>query len=156
MKNENNEWINKLHLFKITSTNFPECGLPNTSTRIVGGQNTLSQQYPWMAMLMYSGRFYCGGSLINSKYVLTAAHCVKGFSSSKISVNLLAHNLDGSTPGMFNQQIIQAITHPFYSQSSFDNDIALLRMQTNVQFHGILRPVCLPFSTVDYSGEMVN
>ncbi|GLH05764.1 Trypsin-7 [Gryllus bimaculatus] len=52
--------------------------MPNKKNRIVGGQETQVNQYPWMAKLFYRGRFYCAGSLINSKYVLTAAHCLHG------------------------------------------------------------------------------
>lgn len=52
------------------------CGAVNKKTRIVGGQVTYVHQYPWMALLMYKKRFYCGATLINNLYVLTAAHCV--------------------------------------------------------------------------------
>lgn len=55
---------------------FIECGLTNVQRRIVGGVETQVNQYPWMVLLMYRGRFYCGGSVISSFYVVTAAHCV--------------------------------------------------------------------------------
>lgn len=45
------------------------CGKINNN-RIVGGTETGINQYPWMAMLLYSNRFYCGASLINDRYVL--------------------------------------------------------------------------------------
>lgn len=57
---------------------FIACGERNDATRIVGGQAAGNNEFPWMARLSYFNRFYCGGMLINDRYVLTAAHCVKG------------------------------------------------------------------------------
>lgn len=56
----------------------PECGERNEVSRIVGGDEAGTNEFPWMARLSYFKRFYCGGMLINDRYVLTAAHCVKG------------------------------------------------------------------------------
>lgn len=61
---------------------FIECGLTNVQRRIVGGVETQVNQYPWMVLLMYRGRFYCGGSVISSFYVVTAAHCVDRWSQN--------------------------------------------------------------------------
>lgn len=73
------------------------CGIANKQKRIVGGQETEVNQYPWMALLTYSNRFYCGASLISDRYVMTAAHCVSGFNKDRIGVTLLEH--DRSKPG---------------------------------------------------------
>lgn len=54
------------------------CGALGKKNRIVGGTPTYVHQYPWMAMLTYKGKFYCGATVINHKYVMTAAHCVHG------------------------------------------------------------------------------
>ncbi|RWR99511.1 trypsin-1-like protein, partial [Dinothrombium tinctorium] len=55
------------------------CGVENQSTRIIGGSHVGQDRYPWMTFLLIKGpRGYslCGGSIINDRYVLTAAHCV--------------------------------------------------------------------------------
>lgn len=54
------------------------CGDRNDASRIVGGKPANANEFPWMVRLSYFNRFYCGGMLINDRYVLTAAHCVKG------------------------------------------------------------------------------
>ena len=44
--------------------------------RIVGGKASEKDAFPWFAGIMYKFSMHCGGSLINSLYVLTAAHCI--------------------------------------------------------------------------------
>jgi secreted trypsin-like serine protease len=58
------------------------CGI-DTTKKIYGGQKTDLDEFPWMALIEYEKAkgvrgFECGGVLISKKYVLTAAHCIKG------------------------------------------------------------------------------
>ena len=56
-----------------------ECGLRLTDERVVGGEVARLGEFPYVALLGYligNEIFYlCGGSILNSKYILTAAHC---------------------------------------------------------------------------------
>jgi len=56
------------------------CGQVNRANRIVGGVETEVNEYPWMVSLVDGSGYYhfCGGSIISSQWVVTAAHCAVG------------------------------------------------------------------------------
>ncbi|XP_049286361.1 venom protease-like [Anopheles funestus] len=119
------------------------CGERNDASRIVGGQATGVNEFPWMARLSYFNRFYCGGMLINDRYVLTAAHCVKGFMWFMIKVTFGEHNRCDDSVRPETRFVLRAIAQKF-SFLNFDNDIALLRLNDRVPITDFIRPICLP------------
>ncbi|KAL0962755.1 hypothetical protein UPYG_G00344930 [Umbra pygmaea] len=131
---------------------FSECGMPPLNTKIVGGQDAASGSWPWQVSLQSAGFHFCGGSLINNQWVLTAAHC---FSSThaNLKVVLGLQNLQGSNPNSVSQTVSQIIVNPNYNSDTQDNDLCLLKLSSPVTFTNFIRPVCLaaPGSTF-YAG----
>ncbi|XP_014253065.1 trypsin-7-like [Cimex lectularius] len=129
------------------------CGERNDASRIVGGEATLSNEFPWMVRLSYFNRFYCGGMLINDRYVLTAAHCVRGFIWFMIKVTLGEHDRCDKTKKPETRFVIRAFSGDF-TFLNFDNDIAILRLNDRVPVNTeVIRPICLPSTTEEtYEG----
>ncbi|XP_076171823.1 trypsin-1 [Ptiloglossa arizonensis] len=132
-----------------------KCGLTNTEKRIVGGTETQVNQYPWMALMMFRGRFYCGGSVVNSRYVLTAAHCVDRFDPNLMSIRILEHDRNSTTETEAKVfKVDKVIKHNGYSTFNYNNDIALVRLKEPIRFEGKMRPVCLPERAKTFAGLM--
>uniref|UniRef100_A0A3B3BZE7 Peptidase S1 domain-containing protein n=1 Tax=Oryzias melastigma TaxID=30732 RepID=A0A3B3BZE7_ORYME len=128
------------------------CGQANLNTRIVGGQNAPPGFWPWQVSLQTSAHF-CGGSLINNQWVLTAAHCFPSRSASGVNVLLGLQSLQGSNPNMVSRTITTLVVHPSYNSVTSDNDIALLQLSSPVTLTPYITPVCLASTSSNfYSG----
>ncbi|XP_044187046.1 uncharacterized protein LOC122966781 [Thunnus albacares] len=122
------------------------CGRPALNTRIVGGQVAPNGSWPWQVSLQSSGFHFCGGSLINKEWVLTAAHCFPSTSTAGLAVVLGLQSQEGSNPNAVSRTVSQIINHPSYNPSTFDNDISLLKLSSLVTFNDFIVPVCLAAS----------
>ncbi|XP_032443162.1 transmembrane protease serine 9-like [Xiphophorus hellerii] len=128
-----------------------DCGKPALNTRIVGGAVAPEGSWPWQVSLQISSHF-CGGSLINSEWVLTAAHCIiSNIGSAKLVLGL--QSLTGTNPNKVTRTVALVIRHPGFSISTQDNDIALIKLSSAVTFNSYISPVCLAAaSSTFYSG----
>ncbi|XP_052739963.1 transmembrane protease serine 9-like [Bicyclus anynana] len=128
------------------------CGERNEASRIVGGVETAVNEFPWVARLTYFNKFYCGGMLINDRYVLTAAHCVKGLMWFMIKVTLGEHNRCNKTHRPETRYVVNAVAHNF-TYLTFRDDIAVLKLNERVPISDTIKPVCLPHNDVNqYAG----
>lgn len=133
------------------------CGRSPFATRIVGGTESRQGAWPWSVVLgrpQSGGRFgaVCGGSLIDDRHVLTAAHCFPGGSNSGIThVRLGEHNVDSSRDGAspLDISVSRVTNHESYDANSLKNDIAVLRLSRSVSFTSDIAPICLPDAYIE-------
>ena len=65
----------------------PKCGVktvnPPFGDRIIGGRNALPMEWPWQVSMQVRNisRHRCGGTIINSQWIMTAAHCATAVST---------------------------------------------------------------------------
>ncbi|KAM9425864.1 serine protease 27-like [Pholidichthys leucotaenia] len=119
------------------------CGVTPLSTRIVGGDDATPGSWPWQVSLQIKGIHICGGSLINKAWVMSSVHCFLELEHYTWHAFLGLQNLLGQNPNRVFRIVDQIILHPNYNNYSSDNDIALVRLSSPVEFTEYIRPVCL-------------
>jgi len=156
-----------------------ECGKPRVSVHhVVGGEDTPLGEFPFTALLgtddatvcsptTASTCWICGGTLINARYVLTAAHCVPGVTKVRLGehkvtripgkdclrggVNCLPEVQD------FDVSESDIVTHAEYKigRGQVLNDIALIRLPRSATFNDGVQPACLP-TPPELASEKLN
>ncbi|XP_077300193.1 CLIP domain-containing serine protease B4-like isoform X3 [Arctopsyche grandis] len=140
-----------------------KCGEIENSDRITFGNKTGVFEFPWMTLVAIppepnlEASFKCGGSIIHERYILTAAHCFKNANPTKVRVG--EHNiktdmdcegkeddLDCASPPQ-DIDVEETVIHPMYNNPLKQNDIALLRLKTPIDFtKNNVMAICLPLS----------
>ncbi|NP_001018368.1 complement factor D precursor [Danio rerio] len=112
----------------------------HTGDCITGGQEAKAHSRPYMASVQWNGKHECGGFLISSQWVMSAAHCFQDGRTSGVKVVLGAHSLSGAedTKQTFDAEVYN---HPDFSISNYDNDIALIKLDKPVTQSDAVKPV---------------
>ncbi|XP_053560821.1 complement factor B isoform X2 [Bombina bombina] len=125
--------------------------------RIFGGRSSAQGDWPWQVYVVshVSSAGYkmtqdntCGGSVIGRRWILSAAHCFDKetgvYQPEEIKIFLGSTKYyTSSDPGIKVERIIQ---HEKWNSTTWDYDIALLKLATPLQYSEAIRPVCLPCS----------
>ncbi|KAL0270403.1 UNVERIFIED_CONTAM: hypothetical protein PYX00_007825 [Menopon gallinae] len=154
------------------------CGI-DLPRRILGGTTADIDEFPWLALLQYKNRngqrsHDCGGALISSRYVVTAAHCTIGLGVTTRKLKLEKVRLgewDLSTETDCQHELCskrvqeidieEIINHPDYNprESSQTNDIALLRLRREAETNQFVHPICLPLddmAKMNFEGKRMS
>ncbi|KAL1132595.1 hypothetical protein AAG570_010547 [Ranatra chinensis] len=131
--------------------------------RIVGGKGATFGEWPWQVLVReatWLGLFSknkCGGVLITSRYVITAAHCQPGFLASLVAV-FGEYDISGDVESKrsVTKPVRRVIVHRYYDAGTFENDIALLELESPVQFDEHIVPICMPKDDDDFTGKMAT
>ncbi|KAF6200257.1 hypothetical protein GE061_006560 [Apolygus lucorum] len=137
------------------------CGFTNKNGgRIVGGRQTLVNEYPLIAALVNKGRnfIFCGGTIITERHVLTAAHCKPKNPLQAVSVVLAEHQISSQTESKTTTIDVQEfINHEKYHlQKNTENDIALLVLASRIPFGKTIGPACFPKDKLYLVGQKVR
>jgi len=116
--------------------------------RIVGGEEAADGEFPWQVSLRSIGALgathFCGGSIIDKDWVLTAAHCCAGQVPASMHVVAGGIKLNNFENEEEPRNIDHIISHPNYSASTITNDACMLKLKESLEWTEFVKPIALP------------
>ncbi|CAL8093660.1 unnamed protein product [Orchesella dallaii] len=132
------------------------CGKSSAKpSRILGGRPALRGEFPYAVALLKNNAQYCSGSIVASRWILTAAHCVNDITDlTVLSVNIGEHDLSSPVDHV-SRGVDKIIYHSGFTMRHLRHDIALLRLKEEVHFTEEIQPVCLNTKEPTYNQKGV-
>ncbi|XP_065085151.1 transmembrane protease serine 9-like [Ochlerotatus camptorhynchus] len=133
-----------------------QCGKRQLShlALIYSGADSVEGEWPWHTALYIMKRndntptYQCGGTLISSSFVLTAAHCTTQYHiplpADRLILRLGITNLSTVGPTLIDHKVKKIIRHGKYNPTYHQYDVALLKTVNEVVFSDYIQPVCMP------------
>ncbi|XP_064597069.1 chymotrypsin-like elastase family member 2A [Liolophura sinensis] len=116
-------------------------------SQIIGGSVSQPREWPWMAYVINLGKMICGGSIVNDRWILTAAHC---FANDRFPLVYASIRVGSNTPEypgslLQTRNIRRIVLHKNYrTLPVFSADIALVELDRPLNLGENVQPVCLP------------
>jgi len=121
--------------------------IEKTTPKIVGGKPATPDAYPWQVSLVVqtvdaSGwAHFCGGSIFNEKWIITAAHCMDQLFPSSFQVIAGTTRIADNSPRL---AVARIVIHAAYEKAApHDSDIALVELQEPLQLGSSAKPVAV-------------
>ncbi|XP_071959539.1 uncharacterized protein [Antedon mediterranea] len=111
--------------------------------QVVSRRDSVRGSAPWMVRLYHfrKNKNFCGGSILNSEWIITAAHCINGLISVK-KKNTIIRLADNHRDYY---RIRKLVTHVDFNANTYNADIAMIKLETPISnFTDYVRPICLP------------
>ncbi|KAK9751274.1 Serine protease gd N-terminus [Popillia japonica] len=130
------------------------CGISETvpgAPLIVGGWDSIEGEWPWQSAIYKNDagtwKYYCGGTIIAPRFILTAGHCVVDLDTgyTEPAINFLVYvgttNLKKLPFTTKTAQVEKIHTHSKFSKQNLHNDIALLELWRPLDYDVYVKPV---------------
>ncbi|EDV31306.1 uncharacterized protein Dana_GF15290 [Drosophila ananassae] len=110
------------------------------SQRIIGGQDVQIEKVPWQVSLQVDGQHFCGGSIYNESFIVTAAHCVDKYPAENLAIR--AGSSYKNNGGVL-VQVAATKFHEKYNKRRGENDVAVIRLANPLPIGDNIQPITL-------------
>ena len=131
---------------------------PGLEPQIVGGSPATPNEFPFMIRLTYGDTYLaCGGSIVNARWILTAAHCVDGDRrASNFTIIAGDHRITSSEGSEQVRKGQRIVIHPRWDPRTLNNDIALIKLSSPLKLNGKVKAIAYTSAKADQQAKAMG